>query len=355
MICINDFVIREDVCNMRCQYCLTGTSLFKKIESAGYDDKRLVYSEGTQLQKNIDEVTNRLFERFKPAILKISGGEILLIKGIIEYLKKHSKNYSRVQLLTNGLLLTHDIAKELSLIPNLCLQISLDHHTLDGNMHRTKDDDVLLKILNNLDYAVSQGINIEINCVLNDKNTHIIPSFAQYLLKYKGRVILLPFPVRGKEKNQFMPRKEQLSGIETLIKEYEFFCDILPPKIYLEFLYDFMKSGRRKSKCIFPKIALGSFDDGNITPCANYWFTAFGNVLHEDCDLVLDKVGSEKIYNVLCNQKHMLEECAQCFTPWEILNLYVEGLISIDELKRIPLYFFEGIETYLQNLIGEEK
>lgn len=355
MILINDFVVREDACNMRCEYCLTGTSLFEKVILDQELDKRLVYTEGTRLQKSMDEVTNRLFKRFKPAILKISGGEILLIKGITDYLNKHSKNYAKVQLLTNGLLLVPDMAKELSSIPNLCLQISLDHHILEGNIYRTKDSSVLLRILNNLDYAASLGINIEINCVLNNKNTHIIPSFAQYLLKYRGSVMLFPFPIRGKRKNQFMPQREQLSGIDTLIKEYEFYHHILPPKKYLESLYDFMCLGHRNRKCIFPKIALGSFENGDITPCANYWFYTFGSILNNDYNTVMDKVGTEKIYNVLCNQKHMLNDCTQCFTPWEILNLYVEGSISIDELKRIPLYSFEGIDVYLENLVGEEK
>lgn len=354
MLLINDFVIKEEVCNMRCQYCLTGTSLFEKTTLAEEQEKKLVYSEGTQLQNNLDEITNRIYKRFKPAILKISGGEILLIKGIVDFLKKHSGNYKRVQLLTNGILLTTNIVKELSLIPNLCLQISLDHHTMEGNFYRTQNKEMLLKILSNLNYAVSLGINIEINCVLNDKNTHIIPSFANFLLKYRGYVMLLPFPVRGRMKNKFMPKDEQLKGVYTLIKEYDIYCEILPPKKYLEFLYEFLCTGCRRNKCNFPQMALGSFDDGNITPCANYWFSSFGSVLNRR-DTALDKIGKDKIYNVLCNSKHLLSECEQCFTPWEILNLYVEGIISLDELKKVPLYSFEGVEKYLEDLIGEKK
>ena len=93
-------------------------------------------------------------------------------------------------------------------------------------------------------------------------------------------------------------------------------------------------------------MSIGSFDNGHITPCSNYWFYTFGSVLEENFDKVLERIDNEKIYKILCNAQHQLKVCSQCFTPWEIINLYLENLISLDELKKIHLYSFEGIETY---------
>ena len=93
-------------------------------------------------------------------------------------------------------------------------------------------------------------------------------------------------------------------------------------------------------------MAIGVFDNGMVTPCPNYWFKSFGSVL----DLpqkVIDKVGETNFYSILLCSKNPLKECNVCFTPWELLNLYVEDKISFKELKKSPLYAFAGVEEYI--------
>lgn len=353
---INDLVVKEDVCNMHCKYCLTETSVLKENELGKARKNLLVYTDGSDLKKNMDAVTESIFNTFSISILKISGGEIFLIKGIIDYIKKHAPRYKKVQVLTNGVLLTLDLLTQLKEIENICIQISIDHHTVEGNEYRTPTPEKLQRILDNLDHTVRYDIPVEINCVLHDKNTHLLSSFAAYLMKYKGRVTLFPFPVRGKNKYDFYPDPERLSGIEELIKRYAEFQKILPPKSYLRYLLRFLQSGRREIPCVFPKIAIGSFDDGNVTPCANYWFTSLGNVLKDDSQAIFEKVNTDKIYSVLMHDRHRPIECTQCFTPWEILNLYAIGELSIDDLKRLPLYSFDGLEKFLSEIrIKEDK
>lgn len=350
---INDLVVREDICNMQCKYCLTGTSEFKNNDSTAHKSA-LVYTSGSKLQKDMDAVTDSIFDAFEISILKISGGEILLVKGIIDYIRKHAPKYKKVQLLTNGMLLTPELLSQLKEIDNVCLQISIDHHTIEGNIYRTPTVEKLQRILNNLDCAVESGIPVEINCVLHDKNTHLVSDFADYLMKYKGHVILLPFPVRGKNKDNFYPKANQLSGIEKLIIQYEEYQKILPPKVYFEYLLRFLKSGKRETPCVFSKIAIGSFNDGHITPCANYWFTSLGNVLSDDPQTVFEKVNTDELYNILTHDRHRPSECTQCFTPWEVLNLYAADKFSIDELKRLPLYSFDGLESVLSEILTKE-
>ncbi|MDR0287983.1 MAG: radical SAM protein [Clostridiales bacterium] len=354
MLFINDLVVREDICNMDCKYCLTGTSKFKDNESVKSYRNSMVYAEGSELQKNMDTVTERIFNAFGISVLKISGGEILLVKGILDYIKKHAPKYKKVQLLTNGVKLMPDFLSRLKEVENICIQISLDHHTVEGNEYRTQTQDKLQQILDNLDNAVFSGFPVEINCVLHDKNTHLLSDFADYMMKYKGRVTLFPFPVRGKNKYDFYPTENQLSGIEELITRYPEYQEILPPKKYLEYLLRFLQNGTREIPCVFPKIAIGSFDDGNITPCANYWFTSLGNVLIDDPQTVFEKVNTDRVYSILTHDRHRPVECTQCFTPWEILNLYAIGEISIADLKRIPLYSFDGLDDCLSAVQAKE-
>lgn len=339
---------------MKCKYCLTETSVFRQNESLSMKKGPLVYKDGSELKKNMDYVTDIICNNLGASILKISGGEILLIKGIIDYIKKHAPNYKKVQILTNGVLLTPSLIEQLKEMENVCIQISIDHHTVAGNMYRTPDTNRLQTILDNLDLVVRAGIKVEINCVLHDKNTHLLCSFCDYLMKYKKYVTLFPFPIRGKNKSNFYPRNSQLSEIKTLIDRYTEFQEILPPKIYLEYLLHFLQSGKREIPCVLPKIAIGSFDNGDITPCANYWFTSLGNLLNENPQKVLGKIKSDRIYDVLTHDRIHPIECVQCFTPWEILNLYAQGELSIDDLRSLPLYDFDELEEALGEIQKKE-
>lgn len=354
---INDFVVREDICNMRCDYCLTGTSNFKKNElfRVNTRDDSLFWGRGSELEKNMNQVTNSISEVLDVSILKLSGGEILLIKGLIDFIREQALKHKVVQILTNGMLLTHKFIEQIKEMNNVCLQISLDHHSLQGNIYRTKTQKQLDYLLSNLDMVIQANIPTEINCVLHDKNTPIIKDFADYLLRYNKRVTLYPFPIRGRVKEKFYPSKEHLIDLNKLINNYSKYKGILPPIEYMKCLQLFMENGERNIKCIFPQVAIGSFDDGTITPCANYWFISLGNILQEDKKTVLNRVYSDKIYNVLLNDKHWFKECKHCFTPWEVLNLYAIGKISTDELCALPLYSYKGVRESIVKLFAKEQ
>lgn len=343
-----DFVIAEDNCNMHCQYCLTGTSNFKESHKSMGNKKQLVYEEGSALKKQIDTITDLLEANYDIGILKISGGEIFLIKNIVDYIKAYSKKIKIIQILTNGLFIKEKDLEQLKKMNNICFQLSLDHHTLAGNFYRSKEETVLARVLNSIERIVMCDIPLEINCVLTDKNTAVLKDFAEYLMKYKGKKVrLLPFPVRGVKRNDFYPKQEQLSGIKELIQDYDIYKEVLPPKPYLMKMYEFLKTGRRGVPCTIPKYSVGIFDDGIITPCPNYWFSSFGSIFDNDPEQVLSKIGTDKIYRLLLHINNSISECNKCFTPWEIVNLYHAGYLSWEELMTIPSYQFSMAEEYI--------
>ncbi|MGE5632551.1 MAG: HAD-IA family hydrolase [Caulobacteraceae bacterium] len=346
---INDFVIAEENCNMKCEYCLTDVSQFRDNHSnMPKSSKALKYDENNKMKYDIDSISGILNDYFDIAILKVSGGELLMVKGILEYIKAQVSRYKVIQILTNGTLLNNELLRQLSELKNICLQVSIDHNSICGNRYRTRDIRLLNKILSNVDKAVEHGIPIEINCVLTDANTRHIDEFAEYLLKYKGKkVMLFPFPVRGPVRERYYPHPEDLPGIKALIDNYEKYRAILAPKIYLEYMLEFLKNGRRNLRCSLPDVSIGSFDDGTITPCPNYWFTVVGNLLEDDKSVVLSKIGKDKIYRVLTAPNNKLYECNKCFTPWDILNLFFINKIDLEELCRSPLYSFPEVMEYL--------
>lgn len=342
---INDLVIKEDLCNMKCEYCLTNTSKFTN-SSKGINKDEITYKEGSGLKNRLDKLSESLCSSFPMGILKVSGGEILLIDGIIDYISNESKKYKAVQLLTNGLLLDQKNLEKLKEIDNLCIQISLDHSDFAGNEYRTKSHEKLNKILKNIDSIIQAEIPLEINCVLTNKNTGTLSSFLEYLMQYDKKLMVFPFPIRGANREKYLPDENQIEEINKILNSYELYQGILPPKIYISYLYDFLINCKRKIPCHITKISVGSFDTGEITPCSNYWFTSVGNLLKEDKEAVCSKIGTDKLYKVLNSKHQMMKQCVECYTPWELINLYFNDLITIDELSCIPLYKIPGIREF---------
>lgn len=352
-ILFNDFVVAEDLCNMKCEYCLTQTSQFEKEHEAECEkDKKLNayrYQEGTAFQRRMDAIQENLRGELDIAVLKISGGEIMMLPGIEEYILLQAKKYREVQILTNGVLLKKEQLIRFKKANNISLQISLDHHTMQGNGYRTKDERILKRILDNIDLAYEIGIPVEINCVLTDRNTGILSSFLEYLLKYETGVVVYPFPVRGAERNQYIMKEEQVEELQKIIDQYERYKNILAPKTYMNYLLDFVKTGKRKIRCFLPYIAMGVFEDGTVTPCPNYWFNSLGCVLEEP-EKTAGKVGTDFIYEILCGKRNRMKECISCFTPWETFNLYLDGALTFEELIKAPSYNFKGAEEYLSEI-----
>lgn len=343
---VNDFVIAEENCNMNCAYCLTDVSRFKEKHknTAKKTRKILNYIKDDKLRENVDGVSGIITDCFDVSILKVSGGEVLMIKGIMEYIKAQAPKYKAVQILTNGLLLDEKMLNELKNIGNVCIQVSIDHHTLEGNGYRTGNRRVLERILKCMDDIVKHEIPLEINCVLTDKNTPVIAGFADYLLKYSNRnVMMFPYPVRGAGRDLFFPKPDQVTGIEKLIQNYNTYKDILAPSIYLEYLLRFLEKGHREIRCIVPGMTIGTFDDGTVTPCPNYWFTSIGSLTEDERHETVQRIGRDRIYRLLLCAGKRIKECRKCFTPWETLNLYAAGLLPAKELCRSPLYGFPGI------------
>lgn len=356
---VNDMVVMEDVCNASCEYCLTSSSDFKDKHNLDKVDNKLKfrleklkllenqYTEGSRLYIALNRLIDRVDKSVNPYILKLSGGEIFLIKGIERFFEEVSKRYTRIQILTNGTRLNDNTIEMLSKIKNLSLQISLDGDTVDKNRYRSSSEVTLNQIKNAIKKCSQAGINIEINCVLTDINIEGLYSFAEYLCKLE-HVLFLPYPVRGPLAKHYLPHKSQLSDFRKLIEDYERFYRILPPKAYLQELLEYLETGIISCSCLIPNVMLQSFDDGIVTPCPNIWFMSLGNILDSTKD-VDNGLRRGQLSNIVRRKRSKLKECTNCFTPWELVNLYLKHKISDEELARIYLYNDRDILKFLSD------
>lgn len=342
-----DLVIAKNICNAECEYCLTRYDHFTS-EDRNVLKNKYAYQKGNPLHTHLNDIVCTLLDHFEVAALKISGGEILLIPGIIQFLREQSSEFINVQMMTNGTLLNEARINALSSIPNFHLQISIDSHDLRGNIYRNKSKAVQNRLLQNIDMVIGMGIPLEINCVLTDKSLAYLEDFLNYLLQYQGsKLVVFPFPVRGNEIERFFPKDEQLCFLERIMNNYDRYKAILPPYQYMQGLYQFIRNHERTQVCSVPYHSFQIFDDGQCTPCPYWWTVDLGNVLSHKVN-ALDKIQTDPIYRLLLSRKHKLQDCKHCYVRAEILNMYFDNTISMETLKKISFYSDERMTNFLE-------
>lgn len=345
----NDLVINEDSCNLSCTYCLTGQSNLKeghRLKLIFEPPKRDTYAEGTELARRVDTVTDRLRSRFSMPLLKVTGGEIFVVRGIMDFLAREAPKYEVLVIQTNGVLVTEEHLARLRAFGNVVLQVSLDSHLHHGNSYRVEEN-LHAKVVRAISTILDSGMPCEVYGVLNDRSVLEMQEFAGWLTRFENPPMFFPFPVRGPDAERFAVRSDQVRYIEEFVERYEEFNAVLPPRAYFDRLLSFYRRGRRTFRCHLPRLVVSTFSDGVVTPCPNIWFSDMGKVLEEDWRDTLDKVGHTGMYQALLADRPRLQACHGCFTPWDTLSMYFDDEITLDELCAAPTYSPEPIRRML--------
>lgn len=374
----NDLVINEDSCNLSCQYCLTGQSNMKdqhRLQLIFQPPQRDTYAPGTELADRIDNVADRLRDRFRLPLLKVTGGEIFIVRGIMDFLAQQAPKYEVLVVQTNAMLVRDEHLEQFRSWGNVVLQISLDSHLPYGNSYRTVSETQHDKLVAAVERILGSGVQTEIYTVLNDRSVTELEQFAGWLAAFDAAPICFPFPVRGPDAEDFQVRPEQIALIERFAARYDDFRAALPPRAYLNRLLRFYREGRRNFRCHLPRLVVSTFSDGVVTPCPNIWFTDMGNVLTgatqrtrgaavpapEDAPqgtdpsgaTVLNRVGETPLYQALLAPRPRLKACHGCFTPWDTLSMYFDDEITLDELCAAPTYSPAAIRELLAGMKAE--
>ncbi|MCP4656363.1 MAG: radical SAM protein [bacterium] len=347
---VNDLVIREDVCNLACEYCLTGQSQFKEDHSLQkiFDPPRPLSCEpGSELHARLQAVLDGVAVQDVP-VVKISGGEVMLIRGVMGFVRQLSERFETVVILTNGIPLSDLRLRELRVMGNVVIQLSLDSTRYAGNSYRVPNETVQRALMERVHRILGSGLEIEIYALLNDRAIADFATTCEDLAAYAERVTLFPFPVRGPERRRFLPRPEQHAAFLAELKRADRFSGLLPSQPYRDRLRRFLVEGERRFRCHLPRIAFTSFDDGTVTNCPNIWFNRVGNLLAEPADKVMDELRTSRFRKLLLSERPRIDACKACFTPWDPVSLYMEGEMSLEELARVPIYRGERTRKQLE-------
>jgi MoaA/NifB/PqqE/SkfB family radical SAM enzyme len=337
----NDLVINEDSCNLSCEYCLTGQSNLKeghRLKLIFDPPKRDTYAEGTSLSGRVDAVSDRMRDRFRMPLLKVTGGEVFVVRGIMDFLAREAPKYEVLVVQTNGVLVTDEHLERLRSFGNVVMQVSLDSHLYSGNSYRVGSPSLHAKVMRAITAILDSGMPCEVYSVLNDRSVSEMADFAGWLKGLARPPVYFPFPVRGPSAGEFAVKPGQVRYIEEFVERYDEFKGLLPPMAYFRRLLSFYHNGKRTFRCHLPRLVVSTFSDGVVTPCPNIWFSDMGKVLDEDWEQVLGKVGQTGLYKALLAERPRLAACHGCFTPWDTLSMYFDDEITLDELCTAPTY-----------------
>lgn len=337
----NDLVVNEDSCNLGCTYCLTGQSTLKQShlgQQIFQPPVRDRYAPDTPLGLRLDVIDQRVTETLRVPLLKVTGGEIFLVDGIVDYLAAQAKRHAVVVVQTNGLLVRPEHLAAFAEWGNVVLQLSLDSHLQRGNSYRCPTDALHRKTLDRAEVILGSGVPVEVYAVLNDRSIDDLVPFAEWLAGRPTPPAFFPFPVRGPDAARFAARPDQHVQVRRLAERYDDLGAVLPPPAYLDRLLRFYTEGGRTFRCHLPRLVVSTFSDGMVTPCPNIWFSDVGNVLDDGYADVLAGVGTTGLYQALLAPRPRLAACKGCFTPWDTLSMYFDDEITIDELCAAPTY-----------------
>ncbi len=260
-------------CNLLCVHCLS---------DAGPDCNDDLTTE--ECRKLIDQ-----WARLKVFQVNIGGGEPFLRKDFLELLRySHAKGLVTC-VSTNGLLIDREVARELSRLKMLYLQVSLDGATEEVN-DSIRGAGTYRGILKAMDDLASEGVHFSINTVLTRLSYPQVDTIRTIAGGYGGQLRVSRFRPSGrgkKSKDYLGPNKAQLEAFAEWLDAHDmvrtgdsFFC---------------LTSERRRRKgldmCGAGKMTCCVSPVGEVFPCAFLQERPFvsGNVRSESFQDVWQK------------------------------------------------------------------
>lgn len=350
----NDLVINENDCNLACEYCLTGQSNLKKCHEEQLifqTAKRDVYAPESPLANRINNIVDNIDNSFDhPPLLKVTGGEVFLVKGMLDFIERVADQHEVIIVQTNGVLVREEGIQRLEKLGNIVMQISLDSHLHFGNSYRVKKEDLHQKVVKKIHRLLTSNLKTEIYAVINDRSVTELDKFSAWLAENSPGTVFLPFPIRGPGSEPFQVKQEQRESLFKFLQHAPQYGRIMPPQAYLDRLQSFYEHGERTFRCHLPRLVISSFSDGLVTACPNIWFDHLGDALANDWNEKAQTVNNKGLYKLLLADRPRLDACKGCFTPWDTLSMYFDDEITLNQLCEAPTYNFPKIRQLLSQL-----
>jgi uncharacterized protein len=176
------YVLVTDYCNFRCGYCFIENSLQGPSVSMSQDSADKVITVVINAAKNVKEFRVTFY-----------GGEPLcnseIVFYIIEKLEQVSKSKFLFSCVTNGSLVTEDIARKFR-EHNVTVGLSLDGwDDIDKNRVLTNGKETFYSAIKALSFLKEAGVNVGISCTITKQNYEYAEEIVEFVQKLGVRSI----------------------------------------------------------------------------------------------------------------------------------------------------------------------
>lgn len=332
-------------CNFTCTYCRETNEQMSK--GAG--------------REGFDRALEDFLAQNEAAVLKMSGyGEATLWSELAEAVAPWATEFPTVQLISNGAG-PPAVYDRLCALPNFQACVTLDGHRPELDRFRTKGSARLHgRVVRTVDRLVDAGVRVELNCVLSRANADHLDEYLAWVAdRWGDAAVLVPFPVRptlGRDpaqvRDELAASPAQVDAIESaLVDRHVEHAPVLAPLPYVTAVVAFMRESRRSAPCHVHRANFGVNTDLLALACA--------------CagDRLITPLGPVSAAwtqpDVLRRQQRFLAagnvgaKCVTCFTHYDVINLYLEGSLSSDEVARLPSLSTTGALRMLERVRAE--
>lgn len=280
-----------DACNERCIHCyIPNEHKNNVIDSALF---YRIIEEGRKM--NIIHVT-------------LSGGEPLLHKDIIGFLKKCRKSDLSVNVLSNLTLLTDDIIAEMKKNPLLSVQASL--YSMDPAVHDfiTKLSGSFEKTKNGILRLCNEGIPVQISCPIIKQNKDSYIDVLQWGRAHNIAVATEPV-IFASYDHSGCNLENRLS-----IEEIDDVLTIQMQEGYAELIRKTAEEKEKLTKndpiCSVCRYSFCVMASGKVFPCAGWQNNVIGDLNHQTVQEIWET--SEKIQELRQIKRSRFSQCVDC-------------------------------------------
>ena len=238
----------------------------------------------------------------------LSGGEPLLHKSIIPFLRKCRELDLSVNVLTNLTLLTDDVVNEMKMNPLISVQTSL--YSIDPEIH----DKITLKkgscekTKSGILRLISEGIPVQISCPIMKQNKESFYDVIQWGAKNNIGVVTEPviFAAYDHSNNNLANRLE--------IDEMANVIDKMLPEGYAKSMRQLAEE-KENQKADYPICSICRFNicvsaEGNVFPCVGWQTNVIANLKHESIRDIWES--SQKVQSLRQIKRSSFPKCIDC-------------------------------------------
>jgi radical SAM protein with 4Fe4S-binding SPASM domain len=315
-------------CNLRCRFCYAGCN--------GTEEMTGKYRELDT--KALKELIRIIFEDAKVPSVSFTGGEPMLRPDIFKLVEYAHQLGMRVNLITNGTMITREVARRLKRAGLDSAQVSLEGTTKEVHDPLSGLAGSFEKTVNSIGYLNETGMHVHSNTtlnLLNAEDTPNLPGFVKHRLGLDKFSMNLVIPVGNTLLNRptVLPYHQAGDWIEkirlaSLSAGVEFMWYSPVPMC----MYNTITAGLGNKGCSACDGLLSVAPDGSVLPCASFG-EPVGNLLEKPFREIWDSSRCSFIRD----KKLAHEHCSSC-KDFRICNgacpLYWNA-IGFDELECI--------------------